>query len=342
MFIFWPKPKPGSTPSEARLGVFYSYRNAQYWELDQKQSLDVLLSDFDFEWVTLPFFWNEMVDEHQNLKLETLNEQIETAKVHNLEVIITLGLKAPGYPEFFYPQKYADSIIKGSTITIGDPVSEEFLQILPKVVKDLSKNDNIKAWQIENEPLWTSQNGLKISTDLIQKEIEIVRREDQKNRPVLLNHPATPPWNNDSQKVMGLLKKGDYLGINVHTKTRPPVLVYFKLFGKLISVPWPDFINIPVYNLGPLSPNLQKLKTQADKRELKTIITELQSEPYFTDNKKLQGRALFNFNPRDIETNVQLAKNAGIDQITLWGSSFWLYSKQNGNNEWVDSVKNSF
>lgn len=331
---------PNSQVEKPQFGLFYSAENARFWGLDPQKAYLDLLKEPEISWVTLPFYWRHSLDNNGNLRIEELLWQAQEAQKKGKEVIITLGVKAPGHPEFFFPEIYQKTLPKGSRLSQSQELREEFFPLLKTVVNQLKEFDNLKAWQLENEPFWNLKSTANwvVDQDFLKEEVKIIRREDQKKRPLLLNHPATSFWDNDWEKTLAFLEEGDYLGVNIHTKTQTSVVTVLNFWGKALAIPWPKLINVPVYSFGPLSPNLKKYQKAAQEKKLKLIVTELQAEPYSPLPQKTQKLVLFPFLPEDIERGVELAQKAGFSEITFWGAPFWLSQKNSGKIAWWETV----
>ena len=319
-------------------GVSYSFEQAQWYGLDGRDAFVELLDTTRFDWVRLPFFWDEMVDKKGRLKLEDLEFAILEAKKRNVKVVIALGAKVPYYPEYHLPQRIKNQLKFGETIGLDHPIAAEILEIDKKVVRELSKYDNISHWQVENEPFLANVNNWKIDESLLSAEIEVVRENDPKMRPVILNHVGPAVFDKRYKSLLSLLLPGDVFGVNAYFKTQGVYLMAFRIFGKEVKIDWPHFLVWPVQSWSGFSPNFSNLKKESEKRGVDFWILEVQSEPYIRaldDAKRNQSY----FTAGDIEAASTFLNSFRINSMGLWGAHFWQYRARIGDKSWEDSVK---
>ena len=67
-------------------GTSYSFEQAGWYGLNPRGTYIKLLDDFNFDWIRLPFFWDEMVDQSGKLVIDDLKFAIEEAKKRKLQV----------------------------------------------------------------------------------------------------------------------------------------------------------------------------------------------------------------------------------------------------------------
>lgn len=319
-------------------GVSYSFEQAGWYGLDLRKSYAALLDQVKVDWVRLPFFWDLMVDESGNLKIDDLKFAIEEAQRRNIKIIVAIGAKVPYYPEFHLPSDVKAQLKFGETISSQHKIAPEILAVDKKVVSELATYDNIAYWQVENEPFLGNVNGLKISPDLIAEEVRVVRESDPLKRPIILNHPAGWFLDNDWKKLLPILRQGDVFATNAYFKTQGIDLVSFKLAGSEFHIPWPKSFIWPVQSWLFLSPNFASIKRQVENNGNDLWVLEMQSEPYI--RKKTDAAASkFSFTPGDIKLGNNFLKSYGIKSVGLWGAHFWQYKQANGDNSWINAVK---
>src|SRR4030043_1763746 len=134
-------------------GIAYSFEQAGWYGLDPRGEYVRMLDEFKFDWVRLPFFWDQMVNEKGELRIENLKFALEEADKRQVKVIIALGAKTPYSPEYHWPDDVASKEKFGETVTADHPAAKDILSIDQKVVEELAVFDNIIYWQVENEPL---------------------------------------------------------------------------------------------------------------------------------------------------------------------------------------------
>ena len=320
-----------------KFGTSYSFEQAAWFGIDPRQGFVKLISDFKFDWVRLPFFWNQMVDEAGNLKVDDLKFAIAQAKKKDIKVVIALGAKVPYYPEYHLPKSMADKLKFGDVITRDHPVAADILEIDRKVVSELSTFDNVFYWQIENEPYLGNVNGWKIDKSLLEAEIEVIRAADPKKRLIILTTTGSSVFDNNWKDTISLLSAGDVFGVNAYFKTQGIHLFSFSLIGKQIEVPWPRFLVWPVQSWYFLSPNFEKMAKYAADKDVEFWVMEAQAEPYFRTLEDASGSQL-SYSNNDIGKAVDFLKGSGVGNIGLWGANFWQFREKQGDSSWQDAV----
>lgn len=319
-------------------GVTYSFEQANWYGLDPKKSYIELLDSIDFEWVRLPFFWDQMVDENGNLRLDDLEFAIEEAAKSDVKVVIALGLKTPYYPEYHLPDHIASQVKFGERININHPVADDILEVDKKVVQELSRYANIIFWQVENEPLIGNVNKWKIEPSLIKAEVEVVRKTDPKNRPIILNHAAVGFYDTSWHDLMAILKKGDVFAVNAFFKTKGTDILTAKIFGREIHILWPDHLVWPVHSWSVFSPNFNSIQNHVEKNGNTLWVLEMQAEPYI---KKLEEAddPLLTFMVQDIIAGDRFLRSFQAESIGLWGVHFWQHREKLGDPSWIETAR---
>jgi hypothetical protein len=334
-FLF---PYPVKTvPEGARpaYGFSYSFEQARWYGYDGRVEFVKLLDRVKFDWVRLPFFWDEMADEAGNLKVDDLDFAISEAGKRNVKVIIVLGAKVPFYPEFHLPAAESSKIKFAANVSSTSPIAFDLLTVDSKIVSHFSKFDNVIYWQVENEPFLPNVGKFRIDKSLINSEVKVVRDYDPKKRPVILTSDAPTVFNNRWKDLFSVLMPGDALGTNAYFKTQGTYLVYFSK----LNIPWPKGFYWPVQSWYLLSPNFENLKVYAKKRNVDTWIMEMQAEPYVRDLTDA-AKEKFSFGPGDIVNADNFLKSRGLNSIGFWGANFWIFREKIGDSSWMNAVKN--
>jgi len=331
----WRKPIEKSRVS---YGLNFSPQVFGQTGLDWKNSYTRLLNEYNFSWVRVAFYWNQMVDENGNYHLDDLWFQLNEAEKRNVKVVLVIGAKAPYYPEIYLPEIYTKTMKFGEKISQQSEAGQKLLELEKDLVPKLATSLAITYWQVENEPFSGPVNNWTIDEGLLAKEIELVRSLDPQKRPIILTHPGPYIFDRKWQQLTKLLANKDIFGVNYFPKTRTPDIVTIHLFGKNFKINWPDFINLPVYIWGPISPDFGKVASEVSKNGNSLWIMEMQAEPYLTQFSQEKGK-IFVFGPKDIiASDLQIRKYV-IDHIGLWGANWWLLEEKRGNNEWLKTVE---
>ena len=331
-------------------GVSYSFEQALWYGLDPRKSYVDLLRDFEFDWVRLPFFWDQMAplrsqaSQRQaqqsyefNERFDDLRFAIEEAKKRDVEVIIALGAKTPYFPEYHWPHNIAQQVKFGEKISIDHPVADQILAIDRKVVETLAQYDNIIFWQVENEPLIGNVNRLKIDLSLIAAEVAVVRSTDPKKRPVILNHAATGFWDNSWKELLSILKPGDVFSVNAFFKTKGKDIFNAEIFDREIHIAWPNHLVWPVHSWFPLSPNFESIKKEVEANGNSLWILEMQAEPYLNVIEQADD-PLLSYKAEDIAKAEHFLRSHKIEAVGFWGAHFWQYREKKGDDGWIRTV----
>src|SRR3989304_4843954 len=103
--------RPIKTAERPIYGVSYSFEQAGWFGLDPRKDYVQMLDEFKFDWVRLPFFWNQMVD-------PTTGEfTIDEARKRNVDVIVAIGAKTPYFPEYHWPKNIESKVKYGEVIS---------------------------------------------------------------------------------------------------------------------------------------------------------------------------------------------------------------------------------
>ena len=332
--------RPIKTADRPMYGVSYSFEQAGWYGLDPRKDFIQMLEEFKFDWVRLPFFWNQMVnkDGSFNKNFEDLKFAIGEAQKHNVKVIVAIGAKTPYFPEYHWTKEVENQVRFGEVIGAGHEVAHDILAIDEKVVSELAPFDNIAFWQVENEPLIGNVNKWKIDSLLVAKEADVVRKADPKNRPIILNHAATGFYDNSWQTLLPILKEGDVFAVNAFFKTKGTDLISAKILGKEIHVLWPDHLVWPVHSWFVFSPDFSKIKKKVEANGNDLWILEMQAEPYI---KKIENAKdpMLSFEPKDISAADKFLRSYEIKSVGFWGVHFWQYREKNGDDSWIEAAR---
>lgn len=333
-----------------KYGVSYSFEQASWYGLDPRKAYMDLLDQVHFDWVRLPFFWDQMAQlrlqgasEGQadwvfNKNFEDLKWAIDEADKRNIKVVVALGLKTPYYPEYHLPDYIKNQLKFGDTITVNHPIAHDILEVDKKIINALFKYDNIAYWQVENEPYLANVNNWKIDESLIRAQVQIVRDTDVGNRPIILNHVAPAPFDWRYKSLLAILGPGDVFGVNAYFETQGIYLASFKIFAKEIHIKWPKWLIWPVQSWVGFSPDFGKLKEECWKKGIRLWVLEMQAEPYVRTKDDIN-KSFNYFKAGDILRGDTFLRSSRIDSIGLWGASYWLYKKGAGDSSWWETVK---
>jgi len=188
-----------------QLGTTFSHPYLRdYFKLPVSQAfLDLL--DLKLDYLRLGCYWADTEKTPGSMDFGELEELLELASKVKQKVILTLGMKAPRWPEFWVPSWTRVESVLASP--------EPALKFMDSAVRYLGKYPAVSYWQVENEPLDISgPQKLALPVSLLEKEVAVVRSASSK--PILLTL-----WGNRTLKDSRLKKLtslGDVVGIDLY------------------------------------------------------------------------------------------------------------------------------
>jgi hypothetical protein len=310
-----------------RLGTTFSQLQCGYLGLDTQETFNRLV-EMGFKLIRLCSYWHEIQPVRQRFNFSVLDWLVNEAQRHAIEVVLTVGMKAPRWPEFHFPEWVKDQYDTNRLdvpLDIDLALADLTLNFVKSTVERYRNVSNIKYWQVENEPLTRLEVGAGryVSEEFIRREIELVRHLMHPDQKVLLTNTVTlwPPFSQeDEESFQATLALSDAVGVNVYTKVPHGANSYIE----------PS----PVY--------WRKLKRwQARLRETckESWVAESQAEPW--EANKLVAIEQVNYpssSPKAaMELSCRLAQ-IGYDPILLWGCEYWYWQEKRGYTAWRDMV----
>lgn len=307
------------------LGASFSHRYLKWLGINPIQAIKDF-KELKLKWIRLGCYWNEIEKEPGIFYFDELDPLIKYCNENRINVVLTVGMKAPRWPEYYLP-KYLLSQLKLrrlETIKLeNERLLESTLNFLEKCVCHFKTNKAIKVWQIENEPLDPSgEKWWKISQEFLEKEINLVRKLDP-TRKIMVN-----VWGNETGKTktyIKAMKLADIVGLDIYLR------------HAVIS----PLAKLGIY-LGPLDSQKilfeigQKIKNQGKEFWL----AELQMEPWEPGELNTAKSNPPSFLPKHLLENLNYSKTLNPSVNILWGFEFWYWRKLNGDERyWNEAVK---
>ncbi len=262
-----------------------------------------------FKLIRISLYWSEIEKIKGVYDFSAIDKLLEKCKQYDRKVILTVGMKAPRWPEYYFP----DWILEKQTHPIpkyitkdNKPLIENLFLFIQHAITHLKTNREIIYWQVENEPLDESgPKGLIIDEELLKKEVDFVRNMD--SRPILIT-----VWGNELSKrnnISTILSMADIVGLDFYPKV--PVKTWF---------------NRVIYK-GPSDSNKKLISVirQIKDAGKKVFISELQAEPWGQKESCTADQVI---------QNIKWAKQYETDGILLWGFEYWVSEKLKGRNEY--------
>ncbi|OGE38338.1 hypothetical protein A3B45_00770 [Candidatus Daviesbacteria bacterium RIFCSPLOWO2_01_FULL_39_12] len=328
-----------STKRSKGLGFTFSTFQCQELNMDSQQTKNSLetLCLLDFDTVRICSYWDR-IDQGSYLDFTELDWQLEMAEKYGKEVILTVGIKSPRQPEFFFPdwilEKYPQVENKANPVEIFPEVGEFALDYIQETVMHTRDYPAISYYQVGNESL-NQINAKSLSLSFVKRELTLVRSLKKMGQKTLLSNALTDP--SKDIKVDEILNlRPDAFGTNA----------YYGVPNEYggIPIPIPTYRNIFSDNVEMLARwhnRLQALKIEA-------FATEAQAEPWELwklGEGILDKREFPSANPKDsIDLAIKL-KRLGYLPL-FWGAEYWIaHHIKYGGEYWLKPMRdfaNSF
>ncbi|MFA6183833.1 MAG: C39 family peptidase [Parcubacteria group bacterium] len=292
------------------LGVTFSSRYASDIGIDWKANYIAMLDDLKVRKVRVPVYWDFVEKEKNQYDFSDIDWQLEEAKKRNAQIILTIGQKVPRWPECYVPKWVADDKER----------KVELIEFLKIVTKRYQNNDEIKYWQVENEPFLNFGICPSIDPDLLDREIKTVRQVDNTRKIIVTDSGELSTW-------LPAASRADVFGTT--------------MYRNIYKAGWGYY----VYPLGPRFFLIKKWVIDKFANQKNPIVIELQGEPWvagWTVNQPLEEQ-FKSMNEKKLVENVEYAQKSGFDTIYIWGVEWWYWLKEKEHNPILwDTAKGLF
>ncbi|HLC88223.1 MAG TPA: beta-galactosidase [Patescibacteria group bacterium] len=311
--FIWGKTHPPA--GNIKYGITFSQLEAKHLNLDWKKAYLEILDDLQVRDLRLPSYWTVIEKAPGKYDFEETDFLVKEAGKRGARIILTVGVKQPRWPECHIPLWARQLSASERQQKVLDLVS---------VVVDRYKNEpSLYAWQVENEPFLYpfGDNCYPPDVNFLKREIALVKSLD--SRPVIISDSGELTfWN----KQMAL---SDIFGTTLYRTVWNPVTRYFRY---------------------PLTPGFYSLKSDFFRsifapNNQKTIIVELQSEPWIPSNNPVNtalSKQIEIFSVSEMKETVEFANETGFDEIYLWGAEWWYFMKEQGQPQYWDYARELF
>lgn len=288
---------PGPEPrQDVAMGLTFSNRYAEALGLDWKETYIALLDEIGVKKMRIPVYWDMVEKSPESYDFSDVDWQLEEARKRDVDVILAIGQKVPRWPECFVPEwaKNDDELRRRS-----------LLRLLDRMVKRYQGHEEIKTWQVENEPFLKFGICPPFDSHLLDKEIATVKRLDS-SRPVMLT---------DSGELSVWLQaagRGDAFGTTMYRDI------------------WKETTGYVTYPLGPNFFLFKAWLVRTFTHQRNFSVIELQGEPWasgWVGHVPLEEQ-FKTMNEHRLAENVDYAKRVGFPEIYLWGGEWWYWLKE--------------
>lgn len=306
-----------------RAGTSFSPRRCARFGLDVEATFRNVLA-LGVDPVRLSAYWDTIRKDG----FGELDRLLDIARDANRSIVLTVGMKAIQWPEFYLPDGIATDPRWNGRIGLAPKLADSVVEFVAEVVARYQHHPAVTAWQVENEPFNRSgPDALWIEPGLVRRELEAVRRLD--GRPIVLN-----AFNHFDRRLDGA--------------SRPPV----GLFRLLRLVPEreilrllgpQDVLGLDVYTAIGLTTAASDWADRAGswlraarRRGRDAWIIEAQAEPW---EESGDWRRPLSFAPDDMGAVFRRLAAVGYSTILLWGCEYWFWRAAEGDQRWVAAAR---
>jgi len=280
-----------------------------------------------FDLVRLSTSWLEV----DQFGYEHLDWLIHEAGRLGQPVVVTVGMKALGWPEFYLPVRLSAQL---------EP-RESVLLHVARTIRRYRRCPQLVAWQIENEPFNRSGPASRtIRRSLVRAEAALAERLDPR-RPIMITtfahfdagldrsssrfqkswqrrmRLAVPP----EREALAVLRRNDILGLDVYRA------IGWRLEGRSwVARAAADQLD-----------SVARWKRIAGRQRKRLWISEAQAEPW-EPTRATHGDP-GSLQPADVSDLFQRLSSLQPEAILLWGSEYWFWREENGDPSWVGAVR---
>jgi hypothetical protein len=292
---------------EPALGVTYSVVYAEELGLDSEEVYMAVLEELQPSLMRIPVYWSRYEQLEGGYDFTELDQMMDLAAEHDVDVTLAIGQKVPRWPECFIPEFYLDDDVRRG---------EALLDYVGVVVQRYQDHSALARWQVENESYFPFGECPAFDPRLLSDEVALVKRLDPDTSIQLTISGEQSFWAFHAMS-------GDVLGVSLYREVENSAV------GPLLF---------------PLSP--QWYRVQMLIAELFTdevIISELQMEPwgvasFIANDGTLEGYD--HFTTDELASNLTFARQTGIDEVYFWGVEWWYLLRSLGDARlWDEGMK---
>lgn len=297
-------------PSVITYGASFSKLHSNELNLDWKETYLAILDDLKVKHLRLSAHWTMIESSKGEYNFSEIDYQINEAEKRGADVILSVGLRLPGWPECHTPD-WAINYDKNSK-------NQKILEYITKVVERYKNAPNLRYWQVENESFlrFATQYCEPIDETFLQSEIDLVRKLDPNHKILVTDSGELGKWYKARQY-------GDVFGTSVY------LYVWDNIFGPLRYPITPGFFRFKQNIIDLVSGPKQ------------TILIELAAEPWLT-RPIIKAPILLQLERMGIDKFneiIEFNRKSAFSEQYLWGAEWWYYMKNNGHSEFWERAK---
>jgi hypothetical protein len=321
------------------LGATFRPSQARWFGLNPNEVYSSLLSE-NIGVIRLGIYWNEVLMPDGSIDLSSIERLVHLASQKNKKLIVTVGMKAPGYPEYYIPSKLVPKISNGGTLSLNN-TSLDFQGNMLSFIETSSAS--ISSWQeqygaiyaiqLENEPfLKNGVNRWSISDDLLLLEFNTLQVYTKGKIPVVITGFLNTNMLSQIQNTFGAQDSLSQIG-------NLPNITGYDYYPVIPG------ISLPLGRTGYLDTRRYPLsgweKNRLSKSCSTLIASEVQAEPWelVPKNHYPKGMAPFSCKPEDIIRNYNFCMRGNPPQSLLFWGFEYMYSRYlQGDTQYIDAL----
>jgi hypothetical protein len=291
--------------------------------LDYQEAFRQICS-LGFNRLRLCSYWHEIEPAEKQFDFTTLDWLLEESHRHGIEVVLTVGMKAPRWPEFHFPDWLRARLdtTNRAAVDLNPEIADRALQFTQAVVNHTREAPNLTYWQIENEPFTRLDitAGRYLSYGYVRREAELVRSLARPHQKLLMTTAISLPAADlaeDDRAFQESLQMADSIGINVYTKVPAGNSTFY-------LQPQPSYWQ-----------KLKEWQTSLINSNKEDWIAEAQAEPWEPNQLVAMAKAEYpSCTPKRTSNLVNSLTDLGYSTVMLWGCEYWYWQKKNDRNLW--------
>ena len=288
----WYEKQPVPAAHDVKWGVTYSEYMAEKLDIDNVGALNAIIHELKPSGIRLAAYWNRIEKETGKYDFRSLDTQMNICRDAGMPVILVIGQRVPRWPECHIP-------------AWANP-KWDLPAYITKLVERYKGYSNLLYWQLENEPFLLFGECPPSDSELIKKEIALLRSLDPSRKILMTDGGEFGDWYRASSLA-------DVFGTTLYRKVRT------RLFGEITYPLTPEFY--------PLKRDIVKFFT--GKHDQEFIVIELGVEPWATKQiyEMPPQEQMRNFTMPEFEANIDYALNCRFNTYYLWGTEWWYHLK---------------
>ena len=280
-----------------QLGVSFIPDYAQSLGLNPQETLDSLLA-IGVGQFRLVSYWNVGEPTPGKYDFSQLDWQFSKAEAAHAQVVLTLGLRQPRWPECHIPAWAAKKPVE-----VWQPQLEKYMQT---VVERYQHSPSLQSYQLENEFFLKGFGDCtNFDRSRLISEYNLVKKLDP-------NHPIIVGRSNNALGFPVGQPQPDLFSISVYKRVWDAGITH-----RYLEYPFPAWF------YGYLA-GVQKIFNHRN-----MVLGELQAEAWPPNSKPIPETSLTeqnkSFNAERFKDRIAYGKATGMRQIDLWGAEYWYY-----------------